>query len=83
MMLKSTIILAATVTSIGVILLGLNIYSIVSLDAYSAYENIGFNFMQKNLINNIIACGAIEKYRGSPLYSYKKYATYINKSMNI
>jgi hypothetical protein len=83
MMMKSAIILLTTITVIGSILLALNIYSILSLDTFAAFEQIGFTFMESNGINNIIASGAIEKFRGSSLYNYSKYEAYINASMLI
>jgi hypothetical protein len=73
MMFQPAIILLITITLIGAILLVLNIFSIISLDSYADFEQIGFIFMENNGVNNILASGAIEKYRGSPLYSYSKY----------
>ena len=39
--------------------------------------------MESNGINNVIASGAIEKFRNSSMYDYKKYESFINKSMKI
>lgn len=70
MILKPAIILLVTIVLIGAILIALSIYSVISLDAFAAYEEIGFSFMANNGINNIISSGTIEKYRGSSLYSF-------------
>lgn len=78
MILKPSIILLITIAIIGAILITLSIYSITSLDAFAAYEEIGFSFMENNGINNIISSGVIEKFRGSSLYSFAKYEPYIN-----
>ena len=73
MIMRPAIILLVTIAFIGSILISLNIFSINSLDSFAAYEQIGFTFMKNNGINNIIASGTIEKYRGSSLYTFLKY----------
>lgn len=70
MIMRPAVILLVTMTLIGSILISLNIYSIISLDSFAAYGQLGFAFMENNGINNIIASGAIEKYRASSLYSF-------------
>jgi hypothetical protein len=39
--------------------------------------------MESNGINNVIASGAIEKFRNSSMYDYKRYESFINKSLKI
>lgn len=82
MIMKPAIILLVTILLIGAILISLSIYSVVSLDAFAAYEQIGFSFMANNGLNNILASGTIEKYRGSSLYSFQKYEPFINASLD-
>ena len=81
MIMKPSIILLITIALVGAIFITLSIYSIISLDAFAAYEEIGFSFMDNNGINNIISSGAIEKFRGSSLYSFEKYEPYINAKL--
>lgn len=69
MIMRPAIILLITIMLIGSVLVSLNIYSIVSLDSFAVYEQLGYTFMEDNGVNNIIASGAIEKFRGSQLYT--------------